>query len=458
MSDAAQQTHHIDRQHFALALFIQLEQESRHVKSLQELYFLIANETKRLIPYYQAFVINHDFYTKKYELVAISGVPDFEKHSPYIRWIKKVIAEISAQKDTHKPIIITHENLSASILEEGKEWFLGTFTWIPCVDRHQKIQGGLLLTRLDNKWEQNEISLLERLGDAYAFSWLSLRGHEKKTRSIFRFLLKKTFWIIFLILFVSIFFIPVPQSALAPAEITPKDPFIVTSPLDGIIKEFLIEPNTIVTKGQIVLRLDDTNLRNKLEVAKKSYDIALADYTKTRQQAFLDEKSKAQVNLLKAQMDEKAAEVNYNQELLQRVEVKADKDGIAIFSNPFEWIGKPVQMGEKILLIADPQKIELNIMLPIDEAISLKNGSDVKLFLNIDPINPLEASLTWASYEAKQTPNNIMSYQVKADFKNPNDIPRIGLKGTAKIFGDDTTLFYYVFRRPISSFRRFFGI
>ena len=157
-------------------------------------------------------------------------------------------------------------------------------------------------------------------------------------------------------------------------------------------------------------------------------------------------------------MDEKSAEVNYNQELLHRVEVKADKDGIAIFSNPFEWVGKPVQMGEKILLIADPQKIELNIMLPIDEAISLKNGSDVKLFLNIDPINPLEASLTWASYEAKQTPNNIMSYQVKADFKNPNDIPRIGLKGTAKIFGDDTTLFYYVFRRPISSFRRFFGI
>jgi hypothetical protein len=34
----------------------------------------------------------------------------------------------------------------------------------------------------------------------------------------------------------------------------------------------------------------------------------------------------------------------------------------------------------------------------------------------------------------------------------------MGLKGTAKIYGDKVPLFYYLMRRPISALRQTFGI
>jgi multidrug resistance efflux pump len=448
-----------DKKHVALATFIQLEQESRQAKVLQELFFLIANETKRLLPYHQLVVVDHDVKYKKFELVAISGVPEFERHAPYIRWLQKMIQAVSKLSDRQKAQILTSEHFPEALLEEGKNWFLGAYAWIPCNDRHGRLQGGMLLTKLDNKWEQNEINLIERLSEAYAQAWLGLKQNRKSGfRSFFKFLAQK--WVLWtiLVMLVFVFMIPVPQSVLAPAEIVAEKPFVVTSPLEGVIKEFYIEPNAYVKEGDKIIRLDDTNLRNKLEIARKSYDIAEADYNRTRQQAFQDEKSKGQVNLLKAQMDEKRAEVDYNKELLSRVEIKAGATGIAIFSNPYDWIGKPVVLGEKIMQIADPDHIEIAISLPVDEAISLEKDAPIKLFLNTNPLEPVDAKLVWASYEAKMMPGAILAYHVKAVFKDLEKPLRIGLKGTAKIFGEETTLFYYLFRRPLSSFRRFFGI
>ena len=448
-----------DKQHVALATFIQLEQESRQIQKLQELFFLIANETKRLLPYHQMIVADYDLRHKSLEMKAISGVPEFEPHSPYIRWLQKVLNEINKSPEKQKAKILSYEHFSASIMEEGKEWFVGAFAWIPCNDRHGKLQGGMLLSKLDNKWEKNELNLIERLADAYGQAWLGLK-HTRVShlKSYVKFFAKK--WVMWsiLVLILLIFMIPVPQSVLAPAEIVAEKPYIVTSPLEGVIKEFYIEPNMFVKEGDRIFRLDDTSLRNKYEIAIKSYDIAEADYNRARQQAFMDEKSKSQVSLLKAQKDEKQAEVNYMKELLSRVEVKANTKGIAIFSNIYDWIGKPIVLGEKIMQIADPNHIEIDISLPVDEAIKLEKGARVKLFLNTNPLDPVDGEMAWASYEAKMTPSGALAYHVKAVFKNLEKPLRIGLKGTAKIFGEETTLFYYLFRRPLSSFRRFFGV
>ena len=36
-------------------------------------------------------------------------------------------------------------------------------------------------------------------------------------------------------------------------------------------------------------------------------------------------------------------------------------------------------------------------------------------------------------------------------------IPRIGLRGTAKVYGEKVSLFYYLFRRPITYLRQHLG-
>ena len=37
-------------------------------------------------------------------------------------------------------------------------------------------------------------------------------------------------------------------------------------------------------------------------------------------------------------------------------------------------------------------------------------------------------------------------------------MPRIGLRGTARVYGPRTTMFYFLFRRPITAMRQLIGV
>jgi hypothetical protein len=55
------------------------------------------------------------------------------------------------------------------------------------------------------------------------------------------------------------------------------------------------------------------------------------------------------------------------------------------------------------------------------------------------------------------SPSGVLGYRLKASLADDKAPPRIGLRGTAKLFGDRVTLFYYLMRRPLSAARQFLG-
>jgi len=51
-----------------------------------------------------------------------------------------------------------------------------------------------------------------------------------------------------------------------------------------------------------------------------------------------------------------------------------------------------------------------------------------------------------------------LAYKVVASLtENLENKPRIGLRGTARIYGDEVTIFYYLFRTPINILRQWIG-
>ncbi len=68
-------------------------------------------------------------------------------------------------------------------------------------------------------------------------------------------------------------------------------------------------------------------------------------------------------------------------------------------------------------------------------------------FLTIDPELPHDAVLTFAFLPGSARPDGILSYRVKARLDASEPVPRIGLKGTAKLYGGEVPLAYAVFRR-----------
>jgi multidrug efflux pump subunit AcrA (membrane-fusion protein) len=225
------------------------------------------------------------------------------------------------------------------------------------------------------------------------------------------------------------------------------------------VEKFHVEPSQEVCEGQPLFSFNDTALRNEFRVASEELSVAEASLRKARQGGFHDADQRSRIALMSAGRDISAARRDYARELLDRIQVVAGRDGVAVFDDPNDWIGRPVQTGERIMLIADPHDTELHIDLPVKDAMILSSGARVLLYLDVDPVNAVQARLERVSYEAAPSVNKILSYRTVAQFIGPPESrPRLGLHGVAKIVGDKVPLGMYLFRRPFSIVRQRLGL
>jgi multidrug resistance efflux pump len=447
-----------DKESLVLATFLQLERQVRHAKSVEKFSFIVVNETQRLLRYDQA-VLWKTLSTGKLAIEAISGVSVISTEAPYIEWLKNILSEQLSGEKSSQCHTVSSNDISEPAQKDWNEWIGSDALWCPLLTAQGKLYGGLWLTRSDAEWHPSEQALLGRIADAYTHAWQALDRQATRSPWLPRINLKTGRNRIALITALLLtLLLPVRQSALAPAEIVPLNPVIVTSPLDGVISDIHVQPNSPVRKGDLLFSLDDTTLRNAHLVAIKSADVAQAEYLRAAQKAFSDKNSKSELAMLRAQLEVKNAEARYTSELLEKVEVHASRDGIAILTAVNDWIGKPVIVGEKIITLADPGQTEIQIWLPVDDAINLEIGAEVKLFLNIDPTHPLAGTLRQTSYEPQVTPDGNLAFQLKAGFDQLEKQPRVGLKGTGKIYGKRVLLISYLLRRPFSALRRFTGL
>jgi hypothetical protein len=435
-----------------LSLLAQLSRRARHAATVEELAFLAVNETHGLVPYRQAALWRREA-PGVGRLLALSGVPMIDRNAPFPMWLERVLATIDRQRKTPEPMPVVSSDLPPDLAEDWVEWLPAHALLVPLAGGGE-MRGALLLAR-DQPWPEGDRRVVVEVADSYGHAWAGLDGHRRRSwRAILR---DRRIALAVAVLVFAAMWLPVRQSVLAPAEIVPLEPTVVRAPLDGVVERIVVEPNQDVAAGQLLLTLDQTQIRNRLDVARKARDVAEAEYRQAAQQAAFDDKSRQQLAILRGRAEQKQADVTYAESLLARIQVKAERPGIAVFDDPNGWTGRPVRIGERILTIADPAKAEIEIRLPVADAINLEPGTEVALFLNIAPERRIDATLRYASYEAAQGPDGALSYRLKATLAVSAAPPRIGLKGTAEIYGQKVTLFYYLMRRPLAALRQMTG-
>lgn len=429
------------------ARFLDVEQQARAATSSEELAYCIVNDSQPLFGYrHAALMING-------RVRAVTGVTQPAPHAPFVAFIERACARLQAADD--KPLNQCGI-IEASLLDEQSRSDWQTLSapealWSPLKDRQGKVFGGIWYAR-EQPWQNADRVLAEQLGGAFSHAWLALepqtnRWHRRKRR-----------WkmAIPLLVLLACLFIPVRQSVLAPAEVVPHQGRVVAAPLDGVIQSFAVQPNQSVHQGDVLVRFDDTTLRAQADVAERALNVAEAEFRASSQRAFQDADSKAKLDFLAAQVAQKRAERDYASALLSRTEIRADRDGIAVFADADRWIGKPVRTGERLMELADPTLAALRIELDVGDAIQLKQDAPITLFLDSDPITPHAARLERIAYESEQTPAGNLAYRLDGRFSDAP--PRIGLRGTAKLSGEYVPLAVYLFRRPLSVIRQAIGL
>jgi hypothetical protein len=419
--------------------------------SEERLNFILANESFALVPYQRALVAKS--MRGRVDVCVVSGLVEIPENTPLMIELRQWLGTLTWP--TSEPVQLQSDDLEADheILDGViDDWSV----FVPVGGNAQDKFHKLLVLTAREPWSDEDMALLKRLSAVCVEKTKVLSPPKPRWQRWFRDRRKWLIACVMLAALAALVLIPVPSAVTAPAEVIALKSEVVTAPQDGVVREILVTPNSEVQPKQLLLTLDDTSVSGRRKVALESLKVARADALTASQKAFSDDRSKAELTVALGRVAEKEAELAALDAQILKVEVTSDRSGIAVFADADEWAGKPVQTGQKIMQIARPEDAGLLVWLSVFDAVNFSLGSRVKLFLHTDPLNAREAEIVEASYLPELSPASIASYRVKARFVD-GPPPRLGLQGTARLTGEEVSLGYYLFRRPIAAVREWTG-
>ena len=437
----------------ALRALMRLEAAIRKVGAVPELNALVANEARGLLRARQIFVI--DCAAGRVRVAAISGLPTVERGAPLIQEIERGLKRLGDEEGLAR----RHEfRLAGLVTEESAgvvTYPLQEMLWLPFKGDGAQPPGGLLAAR-ENAWSEGDIGVGEHLADAMGYARRALSMAPVRGR---RFRPGRKTLVAAALGLAALTFVPVPMTVLAPLEVVPREPFVVATSLEGIVESIPVEPNQRVAEGEVVARLAAVELRNKLEVAEREVQVAAAKLQKATQLAFVDVRGRHDMALMQAELDLRVAERDYARDQLERTALRAGRAGIAVYGDRRDIVGRPVAVGDRLMEIADPDAVEVQVDIPVGDALVVRPGARAKLFLDSDPLRAVDATIVRADYKARERDGTNLAYRAVARLADAaGAVPRLGLRGTAQVYGESVPLWFYLFRRPISALRQWAGL
>lgn len=436
------------QKHSPLQSLLMIEGEAMNAKDLLSLKHIAVNRPRQLMPVGHIIWVTRN--GQNISLEAISSQAQIDKTTPFAQWMTRQLKGHTQKGALDKA---THWEFQSRRGEDGFTYPFIYAYYAPFSPDPQR--GGLLFTR-DREFGEKETPLIKRLATIFGIIATAMSRKKRARMSI-----KKRFWFFGTVAALALIsLIPVPLTTLAPAEIVADTPYIITAPIEGVVESILIPPNTEVTKDTPLINLVDTTYRNEFILAEQEQSVASAKLRQASLTSFIDNEAKRELAVAQAEKSLAAARQNYARDRLSKTVLKAPKNGLALYSDPTDWAGRPVATGEAIIQIADPSRVLIRIDAPLSIGETLHSGARVRMFLDNDPLNPIEAELETASYYAQTTADNHMAYEAFANLnlQDSEKTPRIGTRGVAKIYGGTAPLGFWLLRRPITIARQFLGL
>ena len=221
----------------------------------------------------------------------------------------------------------------------------------------------------------------------------------------------------------------------------------------GKIVARLVDTGDRVEKGQVIARLDDTDLklaessaRAALAAARTRRDVAIDSFARARTLLPKQFVSKAAYDARKNEMDAavgafEAAEAQLRQAVNAAgyATLRADKAGIVttVRAEP----GQVVNAGTPVIVLAEAGETEIAIDVPEQDVARLAAGMPVELALWAGPRLALKGSIREISAQADAATR---TYAVRASVHAPPSEMRLGMTATVSIKVEDSRAFVIV--------------
>lgn len=420
------------------------------------LQFVIANETRKVIPYDRAILCQ--IVKKKITPISISGQSAISTLTEFHRGFSELINNLS---DPGGIQMLSQDKFSTNqdIWTEYQRKNAAAVLWLPIYSK-----GELSLGLWVEQWEATQENMVPQatldLVSEHLLPGLGAIWDKYRLRARIKPAIASKYKYIVPLLgsgLLSLFLIHLPLRVVAPCEIVPKDPTIITAPLQGVIEKIDVLPGDFVKVGNTLVQYDKRLYARELKIAQHEYLIGEATLSRALALGINDKTSLQDVEILRLKSQKQKIDLERAKDNYKKSEIHSPINGTVIMNNPDEWVGKPVQIGEKILTIADLSNTKVKIWLPEDDHIELDRNTPVTVVSNAEPEKKLSAHITYVGNEVMISDQNIPSFIVEADWEGTDRIEKTGLKGTAVLYGEKVSLFYYLFRKPWIIFRHIFG-
>lgn len=422
--------------------------------NLQSLEFHILNRTVAFVHYDRAILFSYP--PKKILGVSGTSAPD-KQSSLMVEWK-------SFARNMENPQEIQFIN-SNSFRIAKKTWNgyakknNGTkAVWLPLKAGNKEV-GALWLERWSGReWTSAELKGCEPLMSSYALAW---RYHQLNRSSLSKILAwkrRKFLYLLLTALLIVVSFIPAPLRVVAPCEVVPADPLSITAKIDGVIETIDVERGETVKKDQPLVQFRKEIVLEELKEAKQQVRYSFSDLKRTQVEALRNPGAKAKLDLIKTQIEQEKARLAIAEYNAGQLVIKSPINGvIKIKGEPNDWEGRPVMIGERIMTLINPDSSKVRINLPQDDNIDFDKDTLVKIVLNTESGTTRFGKLIYISRHAENDPQGISGFIAEAEWDVPPDDIRMGVKGSAIIYGEKVPLAYWLLRRPIATIRRYVG-
>lgn len=184
------------------------------------------------------------------------------------------------------------------------------------------------------------------------------------------------------------------RGALITGAIVPEKRADVRAELGAVVQQVLKENGDAVRRGDVLVKLDESTVRDSLNAAEESLRAATLSFEQSERQ--LQRVKSLQAQGMVSQQAAEDAEVRRNnansdvlaakarvvnaRQQLQRTEVRAPFDGVVVERKVS--VGDTVQVGRELLKVMDPRTLRLEGRVSADQLREVRTGQTVRFSLN----------------------------------------------------------------------------
>jgi RND family efflux transporter MFP subunit len=207
----------------------------------------------------------------------------------------------------------------------------------------------------------------------------------------------------------------------------------------GVVKEVLVSEGDSVEKDEILLRLDDALLQDKIDLAQADLDAAKANLSKAESAESARQITAEDVEIARSKVRQAEIALRTARTQASFAVVRSPIEGtiLTVTTNPGEVVAPAVAL----VVVGDIDKVELVIFIREDELGKVKLNQKVKVKVDSYPDRNFSGRVSFIASEAEFTPGTVQTreervttvYAVKIFLPNEEHILKPGMPADAEI-------------------------